>query len=225
MKERQGDTHQPRPRAPLTRDRVLRAAIGLVDDGGIESLSMRTLGRALGVEAMSLYKHVANKDDLLDGILDLVLAETEDPSPDDEWVVATRRSAMSVHRALRRHTWAATLLMSPNHTRPARLRSMDALLGRLRAAGFPADATYHAYHVLDAYVFGYAVWHTGHSYSDEEVAQLIAKFSNTITPDEYPYVSEHVQQHMSDGPHQETSAFEYGLELILDGLRRVLEPE
>ena len=208
-------------RLPLSRERILEAALEIADEGGIESLSMRKLGQALGFEAMSLYNHVANKNDLLDGILDLVLAETEEPSPTDDWAVAIRRSALSVHRALRRHTWAATLLMSPNHTRPARLRYMDSLLGRLRAAGFSADATYHAYHVLDAYIFGYAVWHTSHTYSDEEVEELMAKFAATITPDAYPHLSEHAQQHISEGPHQEISAFDYGLDLILDGLRRV----
>ena len=210
-------------RLPLSRERILEGALKIADEGGIESLSMRKLGQALGFEAMSLYNHVANKNDVLDGILDLVLAETEDPSPDDDWVIAIKRSAISAHQALRRHTWAAPLLMSPNHTRPARLRSMDALLGRLRAAGFSADATYHAYHVLDAYIFGYAVWHTSHTYSDEEAERLIAKFADTIKSDQYPNLNEHAQQHMTSGPHQETSAFEYGLDLILDGLKRVLE--
>ena len=107
-------------RVPLSRERILQAALEIADEDGIESLSMRKLGQALGFEAMSLYNHVANKNDLLDGILDLVLAETEEPAPTDDWAVGIRRSALSVHRALRRHTWAATLLMSPNHARPAR---------------------------------------------------------------------------------------------------------
>ena len=211
------------PRVPLSRERILEAALEIADEGGVASLSMRKLGQALGFEAMSLYNHVASKNDLLDGILDLVLAETEDLSPSEDWSIAIKRSATSVQRALRRHTWAAALLMSPNHARPARFRYMDSLLGRLRAAGFSADATYHAYHVLDAFIFGYAVWHTSHMYTDEEVEQLIAKFSETIASDDYPHLSEHAQQHMSEGPHQDVSAFEYGLDLILDGLRRVLE--
>ena len=209
-----------RPRSPLTRERILEAALEIADERGIAALSMRKLGQTLGFEAMSLYNHVANKDDLLDGLLDLVLAETEDPSPTEDWAPAIRRSAISVHRALRRHTWAALLLMSPNHARPGRFRYMDSLLGRLRAAGFSADATYHAYHVLDAYIFGYAVWHTSHSYSAEELDELIARFAQTITAERYPYVHEHAQQHTAQGPHQDVNAFEYGLDLILDGLKR-----
>src|SRR3954454_22934009 len=121
-------------RKPLSRERILAAALEVVDEQGIEALSMRKLGQALGYEAMSLYNYVANKDDLLDGILDLVLAESELPSPAGAWDTAVRTSAVSVHQALRRHPWAATLLMTPGHIRPARLRYMDSLLGRLREA-------------------------------------------------------------------------------------------
>src|SRR5690349_20551732 len=115
------------PRLPLSRDRILQAALELADESGIESLSMRKLGQRLGFEAMSLYNHVANKDDVLDGLLDLVLAETEPPSPEEDWDAAVRSSAVSVHDALKRHRWAAALLMTPEHIRPARLRYMDAL--------------------------------------------------------------------------------------------------
>src|SRR5437764_7809599 len=111
-------------RKPLSRERILDTALALVDEEGIEALSMRKLGQALGFEAMSLYNHVANKDDVLNGLLDLVLDETEPPAPEDEWDVAVRRSAISVHDALRRHPWAAPLLMSEAHIRPARMRYM-----------------------------------------------------------------------------------------------------
>src|SRR5436190_6616112 len=144
-------TETSQPRLPLNRDRILRAALELADEGGIESISMRKLGQALGFEAMSLYNHVANKDDVLDGMLDLVLAETELPAGAGTWDAAVRGSAISVHDALRRHPWACGLLMSVGHVRPARLRYMDSLLGRLRAAGFSAETTYHAYHVLDGH--------------------------------------------------------------------------
>src|SRR2546423_5937392 len=135
------------PRLPLSRDRILHAALELADEHGIESLTMRKLGQALGFEAMSLYNHVANKDDVLDGLLDLVLAESEPPSPAGDWATAVRASAISIHEALRRHPWSCTLLMSPGRIRPARLRYMDLLLGRLREAGFSAEATHSAYHV------------------------------------------------------------------------------
>ena len=209
------------PRLPLSRDRILHAALELADEGGIESLTMRKLGQALGFEAMSLYKHVANKDDVLDGILDLVLDESEPPSPAGDWDTAIRTSAISVHEALRRHPWSCTLLMSPRHARPARVRYMDLLLGRLREAGFSADTTYSAYHVLDGYIFGFALWETSHTYTAEEAANLAAKFAQTITADAYPHLHEHAQQHFSEGPHREVSAFELGLDLIVVGLKKI----
>ena len=209
------------PRLPLSRDRILHAALELADEGGIESLSMRKLGQALGFEAMSLYNHVANKDDVLDGILDLVLGESEPPAPAGDWDRAIRTSAISVHDALRRHPWSCTLLMAPRHARPARARYMDLLLGRLREAGFSAETTFHAYHVLDGYIFGFALWETSHTYTAEEASDLAVKFAHTITADAYPYLHEHAQQHFSEGPHREGSAFELGLDLLVDGLKKI----
>lgn len=212
------------PRLPLSRHRILETALELADERGIDSLTMRKLGRALGFEAMSLYNHVASKDDLLDGILDLVLAECEPPSPAGDWTTAVRASAISVHDALRRHPWSCTLLMSPRHARSARTRYMDVLLGRLREAGFSAETTYHAYHVLDGYIFGFALWETSHTFTAEEASSLAARFAQTITPDAYPYLHEHAQQHFGEGPHREASAFEFGLDLIVEGLEKLRDP-
>jgi AcrR family transcriptional regulator len=209
------------PRLPLSRDRILRAALELVDDGGIDSLTMRKLGQALGFEAMSLYNHVGNKDDVIDGILDLVLAEGELPSPSGDWDGAVRSSAVSVHAALRRHPWASAVVMAPGRLRPARLRYMDSLLGRIREAGFSAETTYHAYHVLDGHIFGFSLWEASHSYSDADASEMTAAFERTITADEYPYLREHGEQHFAEGPHHDVSAFEFGLDLILDGLKKI----
>jgi AcrR family transcriptional regulator len=214
---------QRSPRLPLSRERILQAALSLADEHGIEALTMRRLGNELGFEAMSLYNHVANKDDLLNGILDLVLAEGEPPSPAGDWDAAIRASAVSVEHALRRHPWAAKLVMSPDRVRPARLRYMDTLLGRLREAGFSADTTYHAYHVLDAHIFGFALWQNSHSYPSEVVSDIVATFERMIPKDEYPYLHEHARQHLTDGPHQKVSAFELGLDLILEGLAKTRE--
>lgn len=208
-------------RTPLSRERILRAALELADDGGIESLSMRRLGQALGFEAMSLYNHVVAKDDVLDGILDLVLAETEPPAPAGDWAAAVRQSALSVHEALRRHPWAAGLMMSADRIRPARLRYMDALLGRLREAGFSADTTYHAYHVLDAYILGFSLWLKSHSYPPVDAADLAVRFDAIVPRSEYPHLREHGEQHFAEGPHREVSAFEFGLDLMLDGLEQL----
>src|SRR5919197_3107994 len=208
-------------RRPLSRERILSAALELVDDGGIDSLSMRKLAQKLGVEAMSLYNHVASKDDVIDGILDLVLAESELPSPTGDWDAAVRASAISVHDALRRHTLAAAVVMAPGRIRPARLRYMDALLGRLREADFSAETTYHAYHVLDGHIFGFSMWESSHSYSEEDAAEVMANFDRFVPPDEYTYLHEHGQQHLSEGPQHDVSAFEFGLDLILDGLKKI----
>src|SRR5512132_2015344 len=178
---------------------------------------MRNLGQTLGFEAMSLYNHVANKDDLLDGMLDLVLAESKPPSPAGDWEAAIRESAVSVHDALRRHPWSCSLLMDPSRIRPARLRYMDLLLGRLREAGFSAETTYHAYHVLDGHIFGFSLWEAGHSYTEADAAEIAGAFDRLIPPEEYPHLREHAEQHFAEGPHREVSAFEYGLDLVLDG--------
>jgi AcrR family transcriptional regulator len=213
-------------RAPLSRDRILDAALRLADEGGIESLSMRKLGQALGVEAMSLYNHVANKDDVITGIVDRVAHEIEPPAPAGDWDAAIRQSAISAHDALRRHPWACTLMMSPAHVVAERIRYMDSLLARLRAAGFSPEQTYHAYHVLDAHIFGFSLWQTGHSIGgvDPDALRDLAKqFMRQFPSEEYPHAAEHVEQHFSEGPHRDVSAFEFALDLILDGLKRVRE--
>jgi AcrR family transcriptional regulator len=211
------------PRTGLTRDRILHAALDLADSEGVAALTMRRLGESLGFEAMSLYHHVSNKHDLLDGILDLVLDETHPPPADGEWTASIRDSAISVHHALQRHRWAGAILDSTGRLRPARLRYMDALLGRLRAAGFSPDTTYHAYHVLDGFIFGFSLWEAEHTYSDEETTAMAEVFSATISADTYPHLLEHGEQHFSEGPLHDVSAFELGLDLILKGLTDILE--
>jgi len=204
----------------LNRGRILAAALELVDEQGIEALSMRKLGQSLGYEAMSLYNHVANKDDLLDGILDLVLAEMEPPDPAGG-LPAIRDSSLSAHEALRKHPWAASLLMSPARIRPKRLEFMDALLGALREAGFSTETTYHAYHALDAHIIGFSLWASTHGSIPANIQDDVRGFLDRAIPvDTYPNLHEHGMQHLEDGPHQEVSAFEYSLDLLLDSLER-----
>src|SRR5215218_6426267 len=144
-------------RVPLTRDRVLRAAVALAESNGIEALTMRRLGQELGVEAMSLYKHVANKEDLLDGMVDLVFAEIEVPAPASDWRAAMHRRATSVRGALTRHPWATPLMQSRSRPGHATLRHHDAVIGTLRAAGFPIPLVAHAMSALDSYIYGFAL--------------------------------------------------------------------
>jgi AcrR family transcriptional regulator len=208
-------------RIPLSRDRVLRAALELADASGAEAVTMRRLGEELGFEAMSLYRHVANKKDLFDGMLDLVLAEWQLPEGEGDWAESVRTSARSMHDALRRHRWAAGLLMTGDHIRPARLRYMERLLGRLNDAGFDVDTTYHVYHLLDGYIFGFSLWEIAYTTVPVD-SEAASKVMQSIPWDDYPQLTEHRDQHMSDGPHREVSAFEVGLDLILDGLKKRL---
>jgi AcrR family transcriptional regulator len=216
-------------RVPLSRERVLQAAIHLVDEGGIESLSMRKLARELGVEAMSLYNHVANKRDLVNGIVDLVLDEIELPEDDEQWDRAIRKCAISAHETLLRHPWACSLVMSssrPDLSDSPRIQYMEWLLGRLRRAGFSADLTYHGYHALDSHILGFTLWQLGHAAGAEEflgdksVAEAFAGFVEQLRARDYKYLAEHAEQHLAAPPGDGAREFEFGLDLILDGLER-----
>jgi AcrR family transcriptional regulator len=208
-------------RAPLTRDRVLEVALQLTDESGIDALSMRKLGSALGVEAMSLYNHVSNKQDLLNGLVELVSREMEAPQADGDWAAAIRASAISAHDALRRHPWAATLMLSPDYASELRIQQMDALLARLRTAGFSDETIYHAYHAIEGHIFGFSLWATGHNVKTEDLPAIATAFVAEHPLDDYPDVLAHFAMHMDDGPHQTTSAFEFALDVLLDGLERL----
>jgi AcrR family transcriptional regulator len=220
---------EPQPRIPLTRERVLEAAIRLADEGGIESLTMRKLARELGVEAMSLYNHVANKGDLVDAMVDLVISEIELPSAGDEWDVEIRTCAVSAHEALLRHPWACSLVLSPGtmRSRPTpRLHYMEWLLKRLREAGFSSELTYHAYHALDSHILGFTLWQLGHAISAKELGggdlgDLVERFLRELPAADYPYLAEHARQHVAAPSGDGAREFEFGLALILDGLKRL----
>jgi AcrR family transcriptional regulator len=208
-------------RAPLTRERVLEAALALADGSGADAVTMRRLGEELGFEAMSLYRHVANKQDLFAGMLDRVLAEWQLPVEGADWAEAIRGSARSVHDALRRHPWAARLLMTGAHLRPARLAYMDALLGRIRQAGFDAETTYYVYHLLDGYIFGFSLWEIAYSAVPVDT-EAVSRLLQSIPWESYPQLAAHRDQHLGDGAHRDVDAFVVGLDLILDGLQEKL---
>jgi AcrR family transcriptional regulator len=205
------------PPARLSRDRILATAVRLADREGLEAVTMRRLGQALGVEAMSLYKHVANKDAILDGLLEQVLAEVELPQPGD-WEAELRRAAISMHDALARHPWACGLVMAPAsspNALGARIRYIEALLRTLREAGFTPTQAYHGYHALDSHAVGFTMWELGHAVPDNAVVDQLMR---QIESGAYPYLLEHARQHDDDHPQ---SSFEFGLDLIFDGLRRL----
>jgi AcrR family transcriptional regulator len=212
----------PEPRVPLSRERVLLAAIGLADRVGIESLSMRRLGHELGVEAMSLYNHVANKDDILNGIVEIAESEIELPAPGTDWKAALQKTAVSAHDVFERHPWAASLTLSVGGTRPARWRYMNAILGCLREAGFSADLTDLAYHALESHIAGYTLWASQLDLDEVQLPDLAETFLQEIGGD-YPYLVEHVHQHLVERDPEAEGAFAFGLDLILDGLERILD--
>src|SRR3984893_1507385 len=144
-------------RIPLSRDRVLRAAVDFADANGIGSLSMRKLGEALGVEAMSLYNHIANKDELLDGMVDLVFSEIDLPGGGADWKTAMRERAQSARQTLGRHPWAIALMSTRTSPRPATLRHHNAVIGTLRGADFSIEMAAHAFSALDSYIYGFAL--------------------------------------------------------------------
>jgi AcrR family transcriptional regulator len=209
-------------RNPLTRERILHAAVALADEAGIEALSMRRLGEALGVEAMSLYNHVANKEDLLDGMIDVVFAEIDLPSAADGWRTAMRQRAISVRRVLRRHRWAIGLMESRTSPGPATLAHHDAVIGVLRAGGFTVAQTAHAFSVLDSYVYGFALQEKGLPFdTPEETAELAREMFADFPADRYPHFVELATQHVMQPGYDYGDEFEFGLDLILDGLERL----
>jgi AcrR family transcriptional regulator len=204
------------PRIPLSKERVLRAAIALADEQGIEALSMRKLAKELGVEAMSLYKHVANKEAILAGILDMVASEIELPDGPD-WRTALRRNAISARDVFVRHRWAGRLWMSQQSGGPERLRLADWMLRTLREAGFSGELIYHAFHILEAHILGFTVMQLSFPYQGEELAGMTDTFLARLG-DGYPDLIEHVKAHLE--PPGNASGFEIGLDLLLDGLER-----
>jgi AcrR family transcriptional regulator len=207
-------------RAPLSRDQVLRAAVSLADEGGIGALSMRKLGQALGVEAMSLYNHVAGKGDLLDGMIDVVFGEIGLPDGDG-WKQGMRRRAISAREVLGRHRWAIGLMESRRSPGPATLRHHDAVLGCLREAGFSVELTAHAYSLLDSYIYGFALQEASLPFdTGEEAAQVAQDISAMMPGGEYPYLAEIAAVHVLQPGYQYGQEFETGLDLILDALER-----
>ena len=209
------------PRIPLNRQRVLGAAVALADRGGVRSLSMRKLAHELGVEAMSLYHHVANKDDILDGIVDVVFSEIELPSGDADWKAAMRQRAISAREALLRHPWAAGLMESRSAPGPATLRHHDAVLGILRTAGFSVELAAHAFSVLDSYIYGFALQEANLPFdTPEETAEVAQAIMAEFPADEYPHLTEMTVEHVLQPGYDYGNEFLFGLDLILDGLDR-----
>ena len=209
------------PRIRLTRDRVLRAALAHADAGGLEDLSMRKLAEVLEVAPMALYRHVTGRDDLVDGMIDIVFGEFDLPAPGADWRTAMRRRAMSVHDILAIHRWAIGLMESRTNPGPANLRHHDAVLGSLRAAGFSIEMAGHAYSVLDGYIYGFALTKMNLPFErGEEVAGVARTMLKPFAPDAFPNLLEFITDYAMKPGYDFGNEFEYGLDLILDGLER-----
>lgn len=209
-------------RTSLSRERVLRTALDMADAEGVESLSMRQLGSRLGVEAMSLYNHVSNKDDLLDGILELVVREISIPGPGADWRTAMRERAVSARRAYTRHPWAAALMDSRTSSGPARLGYFDAMVGALTKAGFSLERAGRALSVLDSWIYGFALQRRNMASGGHERAEDRAGALRDSAPTEsYPHLTRMIEWTLEHG-YDEDADFEFGLTLILDGLERIL---
>jgi len=205
----------------LSRERVVDAAVALADAAGIGGLTMRGLAQDLGVEAMALYYHVAGKEKLLDAMVDQVVGAFRLPAAGDDWKGALRASAISAHEMLRRHPWACAQMAMPSRTSEARLRWMEALLGRLRTAGFSAVMTHHGYHALDAHIVGFTLWEAGYASIPGTLDDLAATFVPGLPPGAYPYLLEHIGTHQSGAADADGDEFSFGLDLVLDGLERL----
>ena len=210
------------PREPLSRERVVQAAIALADEGGIAALSMRRLAQDLGVEAMSLYHYFARKDDVLAGMMAAVFGEMGRPVQTEDWQADMRRAAVSAKDTLLRHKWAARLMGEPLPPSRAQLEWMDGILGRLRAAGFSPNMTHHAYHVLDSHIVGFVLWLLPIIELADVMPNMAQEVLTELQDGSLPYFLEHVHEHVDPAP-DDVSEFEFGLDLILDSLERKRE--
>jgi AcrR family transcriptional regulator len=212
-------------RTPLSRERVLRAAVALADERGTEELTMRKLAKELGVEAMSLYNHVANKGDLLDGMIDLVFSEIEPPAAGGDWRAELRKRAVSTREALLRHPWAVGEMEGRTNHGPSNMKVHDAVLGCLRAAGFSIEMTVHAMSMQDAYIYGFALQQTDMSsrtpedFAAEAQRQMV-DYADALA--DYPHLVEVVGGYVAKAGYDYDSEFLFGLDVLLDALERLL---
>jgi AcrR family transcriptional regulator len=209
------------PRKRLTRARVLEAAVALADEIGLEAFSMRGLAQRLGVVPMALYKHFANKDELLDGMVDIVFDEMQFPAAGEDWRSALRQRAITAREALKRHSWAIGLMES-RHPGPANLRHHNATMGCLREAGFSFEMAIHAYSVQDAYIYGFALQEKDLGFKTPESAGKAARrrADRIGALDDYPYLAE-IATRLPKSGYNTAEEFAWGLELILDALDRL----
>jgi AcrR family transcriptional regulator len=216
MSEPADESHEGRPR--LSRERVLRGAMAVADEGGIDALTIRSLAQLLGVRPMSVYYYVANKDEILDGIVDLVFSEIELPATGGDWRDEMRRRARSARRVLRQHRWAIGLMESRTSPGPATLRHHDSVIATLRTAGFSHELTAHAYALLDSYTYGFALQEAGLPFEGSDTVTDVAEpIMERFSSGDYPHLVEMATDYYLEPGYDFGDEFEWGLDLILDG--------
>jgi AcrR family transcriptional regulator len=206
-------------RARLSRDRVLGGAMAVADAGGIASLTIRSIAQELGVKPMSVYHHVANKDAIIDGIVDLVFSEIDLPVPGRPWKPEIRRRSVSAREALARHPWAIQLLQSRTNPGQATLRHHNAVIGTMREAGYSVVKTAHALALVDSYVFGFALSEAALPiHGPDTVPEVAEQMMEGFDPAEYPYLVDFAVKHIVKPGYDFGAEFEYGLTRVLDAL-------
>jgi AcrR family transcriptional regulator len=213
----------PRERTPLSRERILDAAVALADAEGIQGLTMRRLAAELGVEAMTIYYHVPNKGAILDALVERVISEIELPEPGTEWRAALRSLALSAYEVLGRHQWAPPLMLRRGGgPGPMRLRHMDAILATLNDAGFEPMVADHAYHAIEGHVMGFTLWEVGMNLGTREEIQALGRaFLAELPTEAYPSVTAHIEHHLEPRRPDDVGSFAFALDLLLDGLARL----
>jgi AcrR family transcriptional regulator len=213
-------TKKPRARrAPVTRERALAAAVALADADGLEALTMRRLARELGIEAMSLYHHLASKDEILDGMVELVFGEIELPPEDADWTAAMRRRGTSLRAALTRHPWAISIMESRTSPGPNTIGHLNAMIGSCRKAGFSIVMAAHAVSLIDSYIYGFVLQEVNLPFDDtSELEEVVEDILPGLSPDLYPHLLELTTGHVLQPGYSYGNEFDFGLGLILDGL-------
>jgi AcrR family transcriptional regulator len=213
-------------RPPLDKDQVLRAAIAIADQGGLQSLTMRKLSEDLDVEAMSLYYHVANKEEILDGMIDIVMGDIHLPAENAEWRSEMRKRAISAHAELTRHPWAISLIDSRTNPGPASLRHYDTVIGCLTEAGFSLPQVAHAFSAVDAYIYGFGIQEMNLPFDDEDdIAEVAENILALFPSDEYPNLATMIVDHALQPGYNYQDEFTFGLDIVLDGFERLLHTE
>ncbi|MGW7357180.1 TetR/AcrR family transcriptional regulator [Streptomyces sp. NPDC054802] len=206
-------------RTPLSRERVIRAAMAVADEKGTAALTMRAIAGPLGVEAMSLYHHVAGREDVLDGMVDAVFGAIDLPSRDTDWRSAMRRRATSARAVLRSHPWAVALMDSRTRPGPMTLRHHDAVIGALRAGGFSVPMAAHAFSLIDSYLYGFVIQEVSLPFSGSaELEEVAGALLSEMPADAYPHLTELVTEHALKPGYDYADEFTFGLTLILDAL-------